>query len=232
MATEQLEGFELDYTSKLKIGAKGEVVVNAGIYKGRYPSSVQEKRDGKVVGLDHPLLLGALMPAYRDMEFTFVYEDGSALYMYDMAVIRVETHTGIPTLWAEICDEPKRVQRRQFLRVPCFWDILVFHVEYETRAPMSAAWIPAKAVDASLGGFRFKALDEVTEGIFFESGDRLFVGFDLAGRRNFQFGKASRIVHGKGSWEVGFGFDSLPAIIEKKLFEFIRQQETMGREQK
>jgi hypothetical protein len=41
-------------------------------------------------------------------------------------------------------------------------------------------------------------------------------------------GKATRVVLENKSWEVGVGFDFLPAKIEKKLFEFIRQQEFMA----
>jgi c-di-GMP-binding flagellar brake protein YcgR len=220
------------YSNKLRPGVRGEIVINAGLYKGRYASRVQEMIKDNVVGLDHPLLQGALLPAYRYLDFTFVFEDNGALYMFDMSVMRVDTKADVPVLWAEIFGEPRRVQRRQFLRVPCFWDVSMFHVEREVRLPMTVTWVYGKAVDISLGGIRFKVTNDAAGGQCYESGDRMFISFDIAGKRNFQFGRASRIVHEHGAWAIGVGFDSLPTSVERKLFEFIRQQELMGREQK
>jgi c-di-GMP-binding flagellar brake protein YcgR len=222
----------LDYSYKLKCGVRGDIVVNAGIYKGRYASSVEDIADGNVVGLAYPLMRGALLPVYRDLEFTFVFEDGGALYMFDMSVRKVDTQTNVAILWANVYGEPQRVQRRQFLRVPCPWTVDAFYVEGEARAPMSMQWMQGRALDISLGGIRFKLADRNAGGSTFESGEMMLVSFQLAGKKNFQFGRTSRVVHADRAWEIGVGFDSLPSSVERKLFEFIRQQEMMGREEK
>jgi c-di-GMP-binding flagellar brake protein YcgR len=220
----------LDYSSKLQPGKKGEISINAGIYKGRYPSLVEDiKTDA--VGLAHPLMKGALLPAYRDMNFTFTLDDGAALYVFDMSVRRVETQPGPPILWANVNAYPKRLQRRQFLRISCFWNIKVFHLESEMKNPMSAAWLPAKAIDISLGGYRFVINRNLARDVNFEMGDRMFVRFDLASVEQLQLGRISRIVRKKDILEIGVGFDALPVSTEKKLFEYIRQQEIMFREQ-
>jgi c-di-GMP-binding flagellar brake protein YcgR len=219
----------VDYSSKLKPGIKGEIAINAGIYKGHYPSRVEDFK-ADVVGLAHPLMKGALLPVYREMNFTFTMEDGGALHVFDMSVRRVETQVGVPILWANIHGYPQRVQRRQFLRISCLWDISVFHVENEVQRPMTSMWLPAKAIDISLGGYRFVIHDDVVGDLLFESEDRIFVLFNLASRRQFQLGRATRIVHREYMWEVGVSFDSLPVSTERKLFEYIRQQEIIARE--
>lgn len=220
----------LDYTSKLQPGLKGEIAINAGIYKGRYASRIEDVR-GDIVGFAHPLMKGVLLPAYRDLNFTFTMEDNGALYVFDMSVRRAETQSGIPLLWANMLGYPKRIQRRQFLRVACLWDIEVFHLDNEMRHPMGSKWLAAKATDISLGGYRFRMPDLIAEDLTYESGDRIMVRFELASREQFQVGRASRIVHEKGSWEIGVGFDGLATSVERKLFEYIRQQEIMLREQ-
>ena len=215
--------------SKLKPGTKGDIAVNAGIYKGHYSSRLEDVKND-TIALAHPLMKGVLLPVYRDMNFTFTMEDSAALYIFDMAVRRMEVQSGVPLLWAVILDEPRRIQRRQFLRISCFWDVSIFQIETELKEPMRVIWKPARALDISLRGTRFKLSDETAEGLTFESGDRLMIRFQLFGKEYFLQGRATRIVHADGIWEVGLGFDSIAISVEKKLFEYIRQQEIMGRE--
>jgi c-di-GMP-binding flagellar brake protein YcgR len=213
----------------MQVGVKGEIIINAGIYKGRYASRVEDMK-GDAVGFAHPLMGGSLLPAYRDLNFDFVMEDGSALYMFDMAVRRVEMQSGLPIMWAYHLDYPKRIQRRQFLRVSCLWNILVYHMGREIAEPMSSKWLPAKAIDVSLGGYRFKISKAEAGDLEFESDDGILVFFTLFEKQHMLSGKATRIVLNGGNWEVGVGFDALSSSMEKKLFEFIRQQEIMWRE--
>jgi c-di-GMP-binding flagellar brake protein YcgR len=229
MAKNSLDTPALDYSSKLQIGLKGEIAINAGIYKGHYSSQVEDFKDD-TVGLAHPLLKGALLPAYREMNFTFTMEDGVALYVFEMSVRKVDTQSSPPILWANINGYPKRVQRRQFLRIACLWDIIVFHMENEMKNPMTSVWLPAKAIDISLGGYRFTINEDIADDLVFELGDRIFVQFELASAEHMQIGKVTRVVRREGVWEIGVGFDSLPASTEKKLFEYIRQQEIILRE--
>jgi c-di-GMP-binding flagellar brake protein YcgR len=214
----------------MQVGIKGEIVINAGIYKGRYASRVEDFK-GDSVGFAHPLLGGALLPAYRDLNFDFVMEDGSALYVFPMSVRRVDMQSGLPIMWAVVFDWPKRIQRRQFLRVSCFWNIMIYHLGREVSQPMSSKWLPAKTMDISLGGYRFKISCADAGDLIFESDDRILVHFVLAENEYMLLGRTTRIVQTGDSWEVGVGFDSLSSRMEKKLFEFIRQQEIMWREE-
>jgi c-di-GMP-binding flagellar brake protein YcgR len=230
---EENENSGINYSYKLRPGLNGEIVIDAGIYRGRYPSRVEEVTGDGIAGLAYPLFRSALLPVYRDLDFTFIFEDCGALYLFEMAVRKVDTQSGnVPLMWAAVFGDPRRIQRRQFLRVSCPWDVMAFHVEWEVRSPMSTRWINGRALDISLGGIRFKIMDGNADGHIFESGERMFVGFPLAGKQNFQLGRASRVVHVNSAWEIGVGFDSLPSSVERKLFEFIRQQEMMGRSER
>ncbi len=215
--------------SKLKPGTKGDIVINAGIYKGRYSSRTEDVKND-TIALACPLKKGVMVPVYRDMNFTFTIEDGTAQYVFDMELRRIDVQSGIPLLWAAIVGEPRRIQRRQFLRIPCFWDVSVFQIEAEQRTPMSVTWKPAKLLDISLRGTRFKLDDKTAGGLLFESGDRMMISFKLSDKEYFLSGRATRIMHADDTWEVGLGFDSVAISVERKLFEYIRQQEMMGRE--
>ena len=220
----------VDYTSKLKIGIKGDILVDAGNYKGRYPSRVQDITDD-LIGFDHPFLKEALLPAYRNMSFTFTMEDGGALYVFSLSVRRTDNKTGLPVMWAELIDYPTRIQRRQFLRVSCLWEASIFHLTQEERSPMSGKWMDVKVTDISIGGYLFKLHNDTADELDFQSNDKILLRFVLAGNTYFQFGRTSRIVYDKKTWEIGVGFESLSSSLEKKLFDYIRQQELMGREQ-
>jgi c-di-GMP-binding flagellar brake protein YcgR len=130
-------------------------------------------------------------------------------------------------MWANLIAQPKRIQRRQFLRVACKWDIMLFFIEYEKNKAMRAQWMPSVAIDVSLGGYRFILPDKDSEDLQFELGDRIFGNFTLASHSYFQMGRAVRVVHNDeyGRWEISVNFDVLPMSIEKVLLEFIRQLE-------
>jgi len=218
--------FQQDYTYKMQVGVKGEIVIGAGVYKGRYASRVEDIR-GEIVGFAHPFIKGALMPAYKDLDFDFVMEDGGALYVFEMSVKKVERQGNFAIMWAYQLDYPRRIQRREFLRISCIWDIMIFHLGREMSEPMSSRWRPAKAMDISLGGYRFKLNKAEAGGLTFETDDKILMFFTLSDKQYILPGRGTRIIQTALSWEVGVGFDSLPSSMEKKLLEYIRQQEIL-----
>jgi hypothetical protein len=111
------------------------------------------------------------------------------------------------------------------------WDVTIFHAGHELKEPMSGKWLPAKAIDISLGGYRFRISEDDADMFAFETDDRILLYFTLDEARLMLAGKATRVVREGGFWTVGVGFDSLPAKIERKLFEFIRQQEISWRDE-
>lgn len=219
---------KVDFMSKLQPGVRAEVSVASGMYKGRYNTEIMEIKEDSIKML-HPLLRDGMLPFYRDMVFTLTVEDGGALYVYEMAVLRTGSKGG-PNLTAEIISEPQRIQRRSFLRIACSWEMSVFQIEKELASPMKVDWIAAKALDISLRGMRFRVDDSDAGDLTFDSGDRLMLSFELFGKKYYMSGSATRIVHEQKAWAVGVSFDSVAISVEKKLFEYIRQQEMLGRE--
>jgi hypothetical protein len=65
----------------------------------------------------------------------------------------------------------------------------------------------------------------------FESDDRILVFFTLSEKQYMLPGRTTRIVLAGGVWEVGVGFDSMSSSMEKRLFEYIRQQEIIWRDE-
>lgn len=212
---------------KTVVGTKVDIVIVAGLYKGHYPSRVEDfNEENEYVALAHPLMRGALLPIYRDMGFTLVIEDSSAVCEYQMSVVRLDLKTGLALLWARVEGGPNRIQRRRFLRVNCFWKAHLFFLEQEIKQPMSGRWYDVNVMDVSLGGFRFKGAIDMPV----EKGHRFLLNFSLGKRILFLEGRASRVqTLDEQMWDVGVEFDSLPVSVEKALFEYIRQQEMLGR---
>lgn len=219
-----------EYVRKIEPGLKGVILVEAGANKGSYPTEVDSVGEDGTVVFMYPILKGALLPAYRSMEFKFSFDDGGALYVFGMSVVRSIRNKGVPLLCGEIVADPVRIQRRNFLRMACKWSIKVFHLDEEMRAPLTSRWLPATALDISLRGTRFKIFGEEAEDVVFTTGDKVMVHFDRLGHECFIIGTASRVVRNDDYWEVGVSFDSVAISIEKKLFEYIRQCEIMGRD--
>ena len=96
---------------------------------------------------------------------------------------------------------------------------------------MSSKWLSAKAIDVSLGGYRFKLPRAEAGDLGFEMEDRILVFFTLSEKQYLMAGRVTRVVQSFDAWEVGVGFDSVSSIMEKKLFEYIRQQEIIWRDE-
>jgi c-di-GMP-binding flagellar brake protein YcgR len=56
-----------------RIGSKVLLFNEAGLYKGTYPSRVEDVK-GDLIGLSHPLLRGALLPVLRNVELKLKVE--------------------------------------------------------------------------------------------------------------------------------------------------------------
>lgn len=229
MAKGKQQSLAESYIRKLKHGVKGNITVPSGANAGRYPTHVEEVKDD-MIGFAHPILQGSFLPVYKNMNYEFTMDDGGALYVYEMAVVKVSKAAKPPIMWGEFISDPKRIQRRNYLRISCSWDVQVFPLELERRRPMSMKWLRARSLDISIRGTRFRTLDDLPSSMIFSSGDKLMIYFDLFDSEYYLIGGATRVVHDDQMWEVGMEFASVPSSLEKRLFEYIRQQEFKGRE--
>jgi c-di-GMP-binding flagellar brake protein YcgR len=210
-----------------KIGAKVILFNEAGLYKGTYPSRVEDVKGG-MVGLSHPLLRGALLPVLRNVELKLKVETEGALYQATVSVSRGGPHDGVPILWVTPVSDAERVQRRYFVRVPCLLKTSFFRLEGEEMKPETEEWTFAVSRDVSLGGVGV-SLSDLPAGRFSEQ-DRVLIRIPVQDETFFLSGKVARKFQKEDAWEVGFAFEAMPGSVEKTLGAFIRQQELAGRQ--
>ncbi|MCX7828437.1 MAG: flagellar brake protein [Thermanaerothrix sp.] len=210
----------------LPVGAKGEFKVEDGLFKGTYPTRLEDQRED-MLGLAHPMFKGALLPVYRDMECELVAEDNRSPVRVSCVVVRSDITGTVPMLWVKMFGPPERIQRRRYLRVPCLREFRLFPIEAEARSPLSGRWLKGTAVDMSLGGVRFR-MDypyRLSHGDRFlcmlPLGDRPFPGLIKVMRAD----KTS-----DGLWDCGGAFEAVPRWAEKYIIEFIRTQELNSRQ--
>ncbi|NLB83979.1 MAG: flagellar brake protein, partial [Synergistaceae bacterium] len=80
-----------------RIGAKAMLSIDAGLYKGIYPSRIEDVKDG-MAALSHPLLKGALLPVLRNVQFKLKVETDEGIFQAEATVARGFPQGGIPLL--------------------------------------------------------------------------------------------------------------------------------------
>jgi c-di-GMP-binding flagellar brake protein YcgR len=212
--------------SGIAIGARADVRIDAGLYKGHYPSRVEELAVD-AVGLAHPMLRGVLLPIYRDMTFQLLVEAERVPLLMRATALRSDLRGVVPLLWGRVTGEIERIQRRRFLRVPWMREVFLFPLDLEVRSPLEGRWFPALALDLSLGGMRVR----VQQNRGYEKGDRFLVRIPLFPGESWMVGKLMRLTVDAAvpGIDAGVEFESVTRQTEKVLLDLIRQQERVGR---
>lgn len=206
-----------------RIGGRCLLSVEAGLYKGRYPSRLEDGTE-ELWAVAHPMRKGALLPLYRDMSVTLLCEEPACHLFARATVIRSDVTVAVPLLWLRLEGDVERIQRRRFLRVPCLLDVQAFCLDMEERSPLQGCWFSGKLADISLGGTRLRFSEKVP----FESEDELLLRLEL----EVPFWVVTKVVRrsdGDGASEAGLEFQALPRVVEKALLDFIRRQELQKR---
>lgn len=209
-----------------RIGAKAMLSIDAGLYKGIYPSRIEDVKDG-MVALSHPLLKGALLPLLRSVQVKLKVEADEGIFQAEAAVARRSPQSGIPLLWVTPVSDALRVQRRYFVRVPCMLKTGLFCLEGDRLQPDKEIWKEVTATDISLGGIGFSVFRPQSFRILPQ--DRYLINIALQGGKFFLTGKIVKKIEMVESFQFGISFDSIPGCVEKILGNFIRQQELAGR---
>ena len=209
------------------IGAKAMLSIDAGLYKGIYPSRVEDVKES-MVALSHPLLKGALLPVLRSVQLKLKVEADEGIFQAEAAVARGFSQGAIPLLWVTLVSDAQRVQRRYFVRVPCLLKTGLFRLEGDRLQPDKELWKEVTATDISLGGIGFSLFHP--QGSVFLPQDRYLVNIALQDRAFFLTGKIVKKIDTVESTQFGISFDSIPGCMEKILGNFIRQQELAGRQ--
>ena len=203
-----------------KIGAKATFFNEAGLYKGVYPSRLEDVK-GDLIAFSHPLLKGALLPVLRGVELKLKVEADGMIYQGIVSVVRGAPLDGVPMLWVSPVSEAERVQRRYFVRVPCLLKTALFRLEGEKVRPGDEEWIPASSLDVSLGGIAVSAYRN--HGFQFKERDRVLIKLPVQDENFFLTGRLVRKFLREDNWDMGFAFEAVPGYVEKALGAFIRR---------
>jgi len=147
------------------IGNKVDIVNKSGINKGIYSSSILDLKNG-VIGLAQPMYKGTLVQI-SGMEVTIYVKSGDSL-LEAPVVSRGTTFEGkVPILWVEPIGDINRVQRRSYVRIPCFLEASCCFLEiysdvYEPEPELGfiKEWFPVYISNISLGGVAVKIKPE------------------------------------------------------------------------
>ncbi|HPQ38346.1 MAG TPA: PilZ domain-containing protein [Synergistaceae bacterium] len=210
-----------------KIGVKADIHIEAGLYKGHYPSSLEDVQ-GDLLGVAHPLRRGGLLPIYREVEFGLFLQDEKAPLYIKVISHRCDLSGRVPVLWIRPISSVEKIQRRRFVRVPCFLST-EFWVFEEEASSLSGVWRKGNILDISLGGVRLQYKNGAR---LLEKNMHVFFFLEL---QETLFPCAGEVVWApprkeEHFFEVGVEFGGMTRSMEKALRVFIRQQEISSRE--
>ncbi|MDI9369625.1 MAG: hypothetical protein GX181_02730 [Synergistaceae bacterium] len=209
------------------IGSKVSIVIDAGLYKGVYNSRLEDV-SSEAIGLAHPMLRGALLPVHRSVHIKMSVETGGALFVTEASIVRGQTQDTVPILWVAPVGEASRVQRRQFVRVPCLLRTGFFRLDGENYRPEMQEWSFSVAKDISLGGIGL-SIPQDKEYLYVQGG-RYLLEITFPDSLFYLVGNLVKKLPRDGFQEIGLAFEGLPGLIEKTMRAFIRQQELAERQ--
>lgn len=204
-----------------RISSKVIINVTSGLYKGSYPSRIEDVKDN-LVAVSHPLFKNALVPLYRDTILELVMYEKQPPTMIPMKVLRRSMSGNVSLLWLVPAGNPVKIQRRRYARVPCNVDILFFPLSLEEMFPMIGRWEKASCVDISLGGMRLRTK---MKDMGLDVGHRVYLWVNLSSENIFLISNIARIVDEGVFREMGLQFEGYPRFVEKRLIRFIRDKE-------
>lgn len=77
------------------INTKVVIKVKYGLYKGSYPSRIEDVRDG-AVAVSHPFFKNGLVPLYKDTILDLITSEKHPPMLIQMKVLRRSISNGIP----------------------------------------------------------------------------------------------------------------------------------------
>ncbi len=148
MSNLTLEPAEFEYRQKL------EITVESGNLQGNYVSFVEQPGEEKVT-IQVPRVDDLYLPLKPGSEVTVRYKKLSARYEFEGEIIERDDNRRIPGLKMKNPGRVKRIQMRDYLRVPC-----EFSAQMELTGGLEGDNLPrrvnGKIVDISGGGTKFK----------------------------------------------------------------------------
>lgn len=141
----------MNFKNKLMPGQAVDIVIPEGQeYSGRYRTRIDEVGE-RVVSIGAPYIQGEVIPLREGTVIEVTFSDEISAYSFDAKIIQ-RIAIPIPVFVLELVNSIRRVQRRDYVRVPAFYDVLFRTV---TRQGLGN---PKKGnmQDLSGGGMRFQ----------------------------------------------------------------------------
>ncbi len=132
-----------------------EINVPDGEYQGRYRTRIDEVGE-KLVSVVAPYVQGQVIPLRERTQVELIFWDEVSAYSFVTRVMQ-RLAVPIPVFVLELPETARRVQRRNYVRVPAFYPVKFRMV---TKTGLSEP-INGNMLDLSGGGMRFQTTERV-----------------------------------------------------------------------
>ena len=154
----------MNYKKKLRPGLAVELVVAEGSYAGKYRSRIDEVGE-RLVSVEAPFIERQVIPLSEGTVVEITFWDEISAYSFESAIMQ-RIAVPVPLFVLELPDEVRKVQRRNYVRVPAFFPITYRSVNRQGLGEVKKADMQ----DLSGGGMRFRTKDAVEyNGIIYAS---------------------------------------------------------------
>ncbi|MCL2146252.1 MAG: hypothetical protein FWH52_00470 [Synergistaceae bacterium] len=217
------------------VGCKVDIINKSGINKGIYSSSLMDIKDD-LIGLAHPMYKSSWVQM-TGLELILNIKNDSSLLEVPV-ISRGTTFEGeLLILWVEPTGEANKVQRRNFVRIPCFLNASTCFLEIysdivddEANQDFNREWVPVIINNMSLGGISAKIKQGSGDNLYIKG--RYLLALDLGGGtmflnlllRNIFNDSDDNIPNG------AFAFGGLSVFQERAIGNYVRQKELAGKQ--
>lgn len=222
-----MEASKLLESDPSALGARTDITIETGLYKGEYPSRL-ESTEGSVWKLGHPFLGSGLLPLYRGVEVVLSVKTDGSVYRAVGSVLGAVREGAVVLLVLQISGDVEKIQRRQFIRVSCLLDGKVTPLS-DPPTIGGSGWLDGTIKDISLGGARLSVPGK--QGMAFDGISRAILRVSIDKNRYYLPCKVAmaRFIDDTQNTDLGLAFEILPGLVEKALGRFVRHQELASR---
>lgn len=153
----------MSYQKKLAPGLSVEIRVFDEPYEGRYKTHIDEVGE-KLISIFAPTHQGEVVPLREGTRIELVFWDEMASYAMDTVIVQ-RIAVPVPIFVLEFPDDIRRVQRRNFVRVPAYFPVTYRVIE---RAGLSDSK-KGTMLDLSGGGMRFQTIEKLEQGAILQT---------------------------------------------------------------
>lgn len=148
----------MDYRKILIPGLSVDLVIPEGDLAGQYKTHLDEVGE-KILSVFAPMSQGQVVPLREGTRAKIIFWDDVAAYAVETVIIQ-RIAVPVPVLVLELPSDIRRVQRRNFVRVPAFYPVTFRSVDRKGLSDTKKGTM----LDLSGGGMRFQTGESVEMG--------------------------------------------------------------------